>query len=286
MIRQKILFFLLISTVFSYAQAAELPFTDVANSEVWYSDLKHMYDAGVIQDTPDHLFRPDGLLSREEFVSITVGVSCYKCLYPSPDDIIRYNKTPFVDIGKANGYFYCISYAKEKGIVLGYTPDGSEKVRCQNEEAYSEVAFCPANNITRIEAAAVLLRQAGLWDESRNSGAYEKIISLSDVDDYWYGYAQKAVQAGLLSVREDKILPNEYITRKEFVQMASKIFSINMCSIKNGTTPPPGNGVTPGTGTGDTQFSAILHVCDKSKTSCNASDATPLIPGSGTVYDF
>ena len=84
-----------------------------------------MYKAGVIPNTRDNLFRPDGLLHRDEFVSIVVGVSCRTCIYPSVDDIIRYNANPFVDILKKNQYFYCIAYAKEKEIVRGYILDNS-----------------------------------------------------------------------------------------------------------------------------------------------------------------
>lgn len=56
----------------SIVMASELPFTDIPPGATYTTDLKHMYDAGVITDTPDHLFRPDGLLSRDEFVGITV----------------------------------------------------------------------------------------------------------------------------------------------------------------------------------------------------------------------
>lgn len=182
----------------SLAFASELPFTDVSSQAPYYAELKHMHDAGVIGDTDDHLFHPDGLLPRDEFVTITVGVSCQKCIYPSPEDIVHYNQSPFTDIPKKNQYFYCISYAKEKDIVRGYILDETGKTQCQNKQSFSEVPFCPANSITRIEAAAVLLRQAGLWNESSNGGSYEKKMTLPDVDTYWYGYAQKAVEAGLI----------------------------------------------------------------------------------------
>lgn len=68
-------------------------------------------------------------------------------------------------------------------------------MQCQNaQETFSEIPFCPVNSITRIEAVAVLLRQAGIWNESLNASSYNKKIILQDVDDYWYGYAQKAVE--------------------------------------------------------------------------------------------
>lgn len=190
------------------------------------------------------------------------------------EDIIRYNQDPFVDILKKNRYFYCISYAKEKEIVRGYTLDSAGKTQCQNKQEFSEVPFCPANNITRIEAAAVLLRQAGLWNESYNDNPYEKRMTLPDVDAYWYGYAQKAVESGLIAPGTDKkISPNEYITRKEFVMMASKIFTINMCQVKNNKTPA--------------DFASIIKIFDKEKKNCSESGKISVFPdNTESIYDF
>lgn len=179
-------------------------------------------------------------------------MSCRKCIEPSLDDIIRYKTSPFVDILKKNQYFYCISYAKEKEIVRGYVLDSTGNTQCQNGQNFKEVPFCPVNSISRIEAAAVLLRQAGLWTEALNSSAFEKKMTLSDVDTYWYGYAQKAIQSGLITTgANNKIFPNEYITRKEFVVMASKIFTINMCSVKNNENP--------------NDFASIIKIYDKER---------------------
>jgi hypothetical protein len=46
--------------------------------------------------------------------------------------------------------------------------------------------FCPENNIERIEAVAALLRQANLWNETLNSGVFDKSLVISDIDSYWY----------------------------------------------------------------------------------------------------
>ena len=208
-------------------------------------------------------------------MGIAVGVSCRKCLSPSIEDIIRYSQSPFIDILKKNQYFYCISYAKEKEIVRGYTLDSTGKTQCQDGKTFSEVPFCPSNNITRIEAAAVLLRQAGLWNESLNDSSYERKMTLSDMDAYWYGYAQKGVESGLITVDGGgKIFPDEYITRKEFVIMASKIFTINMCSVKNNNETP-------------SDFASMLETFDKEGGSCSDSGNNTISPSNeGTIYDF
>lgn len=259
----------------SITAAAELPFGDVSSKDVYYADLKHMYEAGVIGDSPDNLFHPDGLLPRDEFVGIVVGVSCKKCVYPSPSDILRYTLNPFADIFKQNRYFYCISYAKEKEIVRGYTLDSEGKTQCQDGKSFSEVPFCPSNSITRIEAAAVLLRQAGLWSEAYNTSGFEKRMTLPDVDAYWYGYAQKAIESGLIVQDKDKkVFPNEYITRKEFVTMASKIFTINMCQIKSKSNV-------------SNDFGSMIKIYDKDKQNCSESNKVTTFPDAKeTTYDF
>lgn len=50
--------------------------------------------------------------------------------------------------------------------------------------------FCETNKTTRIEAAAMLLRQAQLWDDAKNTG-YIKKINITDINGYWQGYAEK-----------------------------------------------------------------------------------------------
>lgn len=181
-----------------------------------------------------------------------------------------------MDILKTNKYFYCISYAKEKEIVRGYTLDTTGKTQCQNNQTFSEVPFCPANSITRIEAAAVLLRQSGLWNDNYNSNPYTKNIVLQDVDTYWYGYAQKAVESGLITMDNfGKVSPNEYITKKEFVAMAAKIFTINMCSTKANTTKV-------------SDFASLIKIFDKIQTPISSSKSkTTIFPNtSETIYNF
>lgn len=274
MFRKFFLFSLILSPSFTYA--AMLPFMDVPIQVSYYSDLKYMFDAGVISDTSDHLFHPDGLLPRDEFVGITVWVSCWKCITPSIADIIRYTTNPFVDILKTNKYFYCISYAKGQNIINGYALDSNGKVQCQNNQTFSEIPFCPANNITRMEAIVILLRQAGLWNDVYNSSSYTKNIIIQDVDPYWYGYAQKAIESGLISINiNQKIFPNEYVTKKEFVIMASKIFTINMCSTKNNTQIVP-------------SFASIINIFDALQTPASSigSPVTTFPNNTQTIYDF
>lgn len=43
----------------------------------------------------------------------------------------------------------------------------------------------------------MLLREADLWDDTRNQDV-SRTIAITDVSDYWYGYAKKGIETGLI----------------------------------------------------------------------------------------
>lgn len=113
-------FFACLAVAFSFAGTAlayDLPFVDVFPTDSYYPDLVNLYQRGVIADSSDRRFNPDSLMNRDDFVSIVVGVGCKNCLMPTFDDILKYTKPPFVDFQRTNRNFYCVSYAREQGIV-------------------------------------------------------------------------------------------------------------------------------------------------------------------------
>jgi hypothetical protein len=256
----------------STAQAAGLPFTDVSPTDDYYADLVSLYERGVIPDTPNKRFDPLSLINRDDFVSIVVGVGCKKCLTPTFDDIIKYNVLPFMDFKRDNPNFYCVSYAKEQGIVEGYVVGADGASKCESGDSFTQTPFCAANKITRIEAVAVLLRQAGLWTAALNLSNYERKLTLPDVTESWYGYAQKGIQAGIITQDSSgKIRPDENISKREFVRMAANIFRVNLCALRNpdfaidtntslnqdpnNTNQNPGTNTTGGTNTSTNQNS-------------------------------
>lgn len=225
--------FLGVFSAVSVVSAADFPFSDISTGDPIYSDLKKLYERGVIDSPTDGKFHPEALMDRDEFTSIAIGVGCRKCLTPTLDDILKYRTAPFLDFNVKSPFFYCVSYAKEQGIVEGYAIAGSSSYACQDGKNWEGVPFCAKNKTSRIEAAAVLLRQAGLWDAVKNAAPFQKRVNLSDVSDYWYGYAQKGMEVGILTASPSgTIRGDEYLTKREFVRMAAVIFSFNLCEIK------------------------------------------------------
>ncbi|MCK9272145.1 PKD domain-containing protein [Candidatus Gracilibacteria bacterium] len=269
----KYLIFVLALFYFSITNASSLPFTDIAKTDNFYSNLEYLYNMGIIKDNPTHKFNPSGLIRRDEFVGIVVGVGCKDCISPSIEDIIKYNTLPFIDVEKNNPYFYCISSGKDDGIIKGYLLDSSGKYTCQNKKTFTETPFCPENNITRIEAVTVLLRTAKIWNDELNSNISRTTV-INDVDDKWYGFAKKGIETGILKANsENKVFPNEYINKGEFINMAYKIFGINSCELKSKQK---------------SDLSSEIKIFDKENLNSCSGKGTPsnLTNSKNTIYDF
>ncbi len=230
--RRALIFILGIFGLLSQVHGADFPFTDVKTSDPYYTAVRDLYNWWVISNNGDNLFRPNEPMNRDFYISLTVWVGCKKCNTPSQEDIIRYQYSPFIDLPKINQYYYCVAYAKDEGIAQWYTVDSTGKATCENNSSYASTPFCPANTITRIEAVAVLLRRANLWNDTYNAGTFDKSLVIPDVSTYWYGYAKKWIDAGILTQKPDgTIWQDEKITRGEFAIMAARILRYTQCEL-------------------------------------------------------
>lgn len=239
---KKLLIFLILLTFFginsSYAQTLDFPFNDIKTTDELYSDLNLLYKNNVIKAPLDNLFYPDKLIPRDELLSIVVWVWCKECINPSVEDFLKYDISPFIDVNKIlkgwiiNPYYYCIAIWKADWITQWYLLNDKWQFTCENNSTFSSSPFCPSNNTTRIEAATILLRTAKIWNDELNS-AIDKTFPIADIDDRWYWFAKKWIEIWLIKKDKDnKIFPNESITRREFVHMAAKIFGMNFCEFK------------------------------------------------------
>jgi hypothetical protein len=141
-----------------------------------------------------------------------------------------YQTSPFVDIRKSNPYYYCIAEAKTIGITQGYILDQTQSTTCEDGSKYTSSPFCALNSTSRIEATAMLLRRANLWNDTLNSGDFDRSIDIPDATTYWYGYAKKWVQFGLISRdATGRIWSDTNITRGEFAIMAAKTLAYTQC---------------------------------------------------------
>ncbi|MBN2095909.1 S-layer homology domain-containing protein [Candidatus Peregrinibacteria bacterium] len=195
------------------APASESPFPDLDASHPFYQQILELYERRIVSGYGDGTFQPDAKLSRAEFVKIALGATnCFDCSRPSDPVKEKYTGThPFPDVSLPAWYFYCIAIAKDLEMVTGYG-DGF---------------FRPGQNISRAEAAAILLRQSGIEIQEAPDEAF------IDVPDYaWYkDYVYTAVEIGLIQNQLGFVFPEEEITRGEFAFMASGVLDIQDCKL-------------------------------------------------------
>jgi hypothetical protein len=191
--------------------AEENPFPDLDTAHPYYKQILELYKRRVISGYGDGTFKPDAKITRAEFIKIALGVTnCFDCSNPTDPQREKYTPViPFPDVRLPAWYYFCIWIAKELGMITGYG-DGF---------------FRPEINISRAEAAAVLLRQSGIKIDVAPEGAF------ADVPDYaWYkDYVFTAVNMGLIKQTAGFVFPDEQITRGEFAFMGMGVINMQDC---------------------------------------------------------
>ncbi|MBI5422146.1 S-layer homology domain-containing protein [Candidatus Peregrinibacteria bacterium] len=189
------------------------PFVDVTPENPYYKAILDLYKRRIIMGYEDATFKPEAKISRAEFVKIALGATnCLDCSKPNDVQRQKYSSNaPFPDVSLSAWYYFCIAIAKELGMVTGYG-DGF---------------FRPERNISRAEAAAVLIRQSGVEVQKAPDDAY-----LDMANDAWYkDYVYTAVGMGLIPNHSGFVLPDQQITRGEFAFMASSLVEIKDCRL-------------------------------------------------------
>jgi len=190
---------------------SENPFPDLDEAHPFFSEILELYKRRVISGYGDGTFKPDSKLTRAEFIKIALGVTnCFDCSNPTDPQREKYTPTiPFPDVRLPAWYYFCIWIAKDLKMITGYG-DG---------------LFKPAKNISRAEAAAVLLRQSSIEINEAPEEAF------ADVPDYaWYkDYVYTAVQIGLIKETGGFVFPDEEITRGEFAFMGMSVVNMLDC---------------------------------------------------------
>ncbi len=263
---KKILFIFTLITlslwrVFADSIPVEEVFSDIDSDYKYISELQTLYDKWMISPDSDWKFNPYQLLTREEFVWITMEVSCKNCIKPYTDYsfIEQYTTKPFYDVWLDNKYFYCISEAQDKNYIkwydLSYTCD---------DWTYSEWErpFCTQNNIILEEALAIILRVSWILTNQQAQDIRDDIVSWIITEDLaddvspknldgsvysFYPDFQKALEYEvvdydqywnrksyyLVEIVDWKLRPKFFITKEEFLRIAFVALKANNCIEKD-----------------------------------------------------
>jgi len=188
---KKYLFLLLFSLAFfSQTQVASAQtFTDVQDHwAIGY--IRQLSEAKVISGYPDGTFRPEGNITRAEFIKTLVigrGLPLMPVVNPT-----------FTDV---KPYHWCYPYV-ETAVTAGIVVPGE----------YIQLAFKPDEPITRVETAMFLARSLGLGEESTYTGFDDGY----QIPGEFRGYIRAAKERGLISGYPDGTFrPWNPITRAE-----------------------------------------------------------------------
>ena len=202
------------------------PFTDVAESDWFFSAVMYVYHAGIMQGTSDTTFTPNGSATRAQLATILWRMEGS----PAPT-----GGNPFSDVASGQWYAPGITWAAGVGLVDGYDAD----------------TYGPADPVTREQLAAILWRYAKYkgWDVSQRDGltAY---ADAGEVSSWAREAVEWAVGAGLMNgASGNRLSPQAGATRAQLAQMLMRLLEKYAPGFTLPVTPNPSTGV-PQTGEG------------------------------------
>lgn len=140
---------------FDPRKADAVLFSDLTSVSKGFNQIINLFKRGVVTGYSDATFRPDNLLSREEFMKLNFGAICVQCTNFS-DEVKKqidaeYFTDPFPDTGSIRDDLrYCVEDAKNKTIISGY------------QGGINKDFFLPDRSISRAEAVKVVLKTGQL----------------------------------------------------------------------------------------------------------------------------
>ena len=121
----------------NFKKPMENPFTDVMETDWFYTPVLWAVESSVTGGYPDGTFRPNNTCTRAEVVTFLYAAA--------GKPAVTATVSPFSDVTESDWYFAPVMWAVENGITSGYTDN----------------TFRPYNNCTRAEVVTFLYAAAG-----------------------------------------------------------------------------------------------------------------------------
>lgn len=182
------------------------PTKDTPKQNTYFKDtnedyINYLYEKWVTKWYSDGTFKPNWEISRAELLAMIFTFSKTPILE-------NVTKSSFKDIKETDWYFKYIETAVNKWFISGY-PDNT---------------FKPNNNITKIEAIAIILNIV-LWKDkipNLTGSIFTDIQSWTWYEKYVYYIAQE----WLMDISWNKFYPNSNIKRKEVAKILYNLRNI------------------------------------------------------------
>ncbi len=193
-------------------------FSDVPSTHPFYTDITRLADLEIVGGFPDGTYKPDDPVTRQQFAKIIVLAT------DRHTDAIDNEQNPtFSDVMPGMGVPYPFDYveeAAEAGFVMG-----------------DQGKFNPANNITRVQLALVVVRAGGAGLADPPVG-YQ--TGFTDVPAYAAAEVAKAKFNGILNGKTATTFdPYANATRGQVAKMVSRLLDTMALGRVIGTTAEP-----------------------------------------------
>lgn len=176
----------------------ELPFTDVAETDWFYDEVKYVYGKGMMNGITGESFAPGASTSRAMIVTVL-----YRLAGSPPAQL-----PAFPDVATGQYYAYPVGWAAQQSIVNGYE-DGR---------------FLPDSLLTREQFATILYRYArAMGYNTAARGDLTVFTDLASISTYAGDAMAWAVGAGLLSGMGDgTVNPQGTATRAQMAAILTR----------------------------------------------------------------
>ena len=179
--------------------ANELSFTDIKETDWFYSDISYVKETGLMQGTGETFFSPNDPTTRGMLVTI---------LWRLDGEPVEHGNA-FSDVTEDAYYHDPVVWASKYGIVNGY----------------SDTSFSPNDNITREQLATILYRYSEFKgnDVSKISEMTE-YTDKNQISDYAFSAMGWANANGIITgVSHDTINPKGYATRCQIAAILKRV---------------------------------------------------------------
>lgn len=171
-------------------------FNDVTNDYWAKSDIEKFVQLGFINGYGDNTFKPEGQITRAEFVKLVNRVF----------NLTEQSNIKFTDVSSSDWYYNELKVAVKYGYINGYEDN----------------TFRPNNPITRQEAMKIITTLKNNKDID-----IDKIYNYNDfkqIEDWAKPYVEGAIEAGYIKGDEKgNINPQGKLTRAESVTMLNRL---------------------------------------------------------------
>lgn len=173
------------------------PFTDVKESDWFYSSVKFANESGIVAGVSENEFAPSLNVTRAMFVTLLYRLE----KHPSSGGCI------FTDVKKGSWYEKSVAWANENGIVNGI----------------SASEFAPDSNITREQMAVMVSRWAKYKGKNTKSEKELEYADKGSISSWAKGDVAWITESGVMSGSGNSFRPKSFATRAEAVTVITRI---------------------------------------------------------------